>query len=291
MAIEKKKNNNVKKNIVWTSKRVDDWMKDYAEGIIHKSSPWADGVIGVRNPDIVFEYTQEEISELSKCANDIIYFANNYCYCMQGSSGYQPITLRDYQEEMLKSYCNNRFCCTLSARQCGKTITASIFIMHNTIFNYDKNIGVAANKFQTAVEIMDKIKEMMNYLPFFMKPGVKVNNQAMMTFDNGCRIIAQATTKRSFIGYTIHTLYLDEFAHVEPHVLDEFYENIMPTVSSMEDSKIIVTSTPNGYNKFFDIYQGAVDGRNSYHPIRVDWWQVPGRDDAWKEKMIQDCGG
>ena len=291
MAIEKKKNNNVKKNIVWTSKRVDDWMKDYAEGIIHKSSPWADGVIGVRNPDIVFEYTQDEISELSKCANDIIYFANNYCYCMQGSSGYQPITLRDYQEEMLKSYCNNRFCCTLSARQCGKTITASIFIMHNTIFNYDKNIGVAANKFQTAVEIMDKIKEMMNYLPFFMKPGVKVNNQAMMTFDNGCRIIAQATTKRSFIGYTIHTLYLDEFAHVEPHVLDEFYENIMPTVSSMEDSKIIVTSTPNGYNKFFDIYQGAVDGRNSYHPIRVDWWQVPGRDDAWKEKMIQDCGG
>ena len=60
MAIEKKKNNNVKKNVVWTSKRVDDWMKDYAEGIVHKSSPWADGVIGVRNPDIVFEYTQEE---------------------------------------------------------------------------------------------------------------------------------------------------------------------------------------------------------------------------------------
>ena len=120
MAIEKKKNNNVKKNVVWTSKRVDEWMKDYAEGIIHKSSPWADGVIGVRNPDIVFEYTQDEISELSKCANDIIYFANNYCYCMQGSSGYKPITLRDYQEEMLKSYVENRFSITLASRQVGK---------------------------------------------------------------------------------------------------------------------------------------------------------------------------
>lgn len=120
MAIEKKKNNNVKKNVVWTSKRVDDWMKDYAEGVVHKSSPWADGVIGVRNPDIVFEYTQEEISELSKCANDIIYFANNYCYCMQGSSGYQPITLREYQEEMLKSYVENRFSITLASRQVGK---------------------------------------------------------------------------------------------------------------------------------------------------------------------------
>ena len=57
----------------------------------------------------------------------------------------------------------------------------------------------------------------------------------------------------------------------------------MPTVSSMEDSKIIITSTPNGYNKFYDIYQGAVEGRNSYHPIRVDWWQVPGRDEKWRD--------
>lgn len=291
MALTPKKEKIKTKNIVWTTKRVDEWMKDYSEGLVHKEAPWSDGVIGVRNPDIVFEYTQDEIEELTKCANDIIYFANKYCYCLQGSKGYRPITLRDYQEDMLESYDKNRFSITLSCRQIGKTVIAAIFILHNTIFNYDKNVGIAANKFQTAVEIMDKIKEMMDYLPFFMKPGVKVNNQAMMVFGNGCRIIAQATTKKSFIGYTIHTLYLDEFAHVEPHILDEFYENIMPTVSSMEDSKIIVTSTPNGYNKFFDIYQGAVDGRNSYHPIRVDWWQVPGRDDKWKEKMIQDCGG
>lgn len=132
MTIEKKKNNNVKKNVVWTSKRVDEWMKDYAEGIIHKSSPWADGVIGVRNPDIVFEYTPEEISELSKCANDIIYFANNYCYCMQGSSGYQPLTLRDYQEKMLKSYVDNRFSICCASRQIGKCFfNGKIYINNN----------------------------------------------------------------------------------------------------------------------------------------------------------------
>lgn len=285
-----KKDKTIKKNILWTSKRVDDWMKDYSQGMIHRESPWADGMIGVRNPDIVFEYTQEEIEELTKCANDIIYFANNFGYCMQGSKGYKPITLREYQEEMLDSYYKYRFNIVLSSRQIGKTVTAALFILHNAIFNYDKNIGIAANKFQTAVEIMDKIKELMSYLPFYMKPGVKVYNQSMMVFDNGCRIIAQATTKKSFIGYTIHTLYLDEFAHVEPNILDEFYENIMPTVSSMEDSKIIITSTPNGYNKYFDIYQGAVDGKNSYHPIRVDWWQVPGRDEKWRERTINDIG-
>lgn len=280
-----------RKNIVWSTALVDSWMRDHADGTFHKENPWLDGQVGVKRAGLSFEYSPEEIEELTKSANDVIYFANHYGYCLHGSQGYKPITLRDYQEEMLRSYTDNRFTCCMSSRQVGKTVVAAIFLLHNAIFNVDRNIGIAANKLATAVEIMDKIKEIMDYLPFFMKPGIKVYNQTMIVFENGCRLIAQATTKRSFIGFTIHTLYCDEFAHVEPHVLDEFYENIMPTVSSMDDSKIIITSTPNGYNKFFDIYQGGVDGTNSYHSIRVDWWQVPGRDDAWKEQTIADCGG
>ena len=290
MAFEKPQQG-VKKNITWSTKLVDSWMKDHAEGEFHKESPWLDGQVGVKRAGLLFDYTPEEIEELTKSANDVIYFANHFGYCLHGSQGYKPITLRDYQEEMLTSYTNNRFTCCMSSRQVGKTVVAALFLLHNAIFNVDRNIGIAANKLATAVEIMDKIKEIMDYLPFFMKPGIKVYNQTMIVFENGCRLIAQATTKRSFIGFTIHTLYCDEFAHVEPHVLDEFYENIMPTVSSMEDSKIIITSTPNGYNKFFDIYQGGVDGTNSYHSLRVDWWQVPGRDEKWKEKTIADCGG
>ena len=110
----------ITKKTVWSTKRVDEWMRDYSEGIAHKDNPWLDGTIGVRNPDIVFEYTEEEIRELTKCANDIFYFANNYAWCLQGSKGYQPLTLRDYQNEMLESYVNNRFSICLTSRQVGK---------------------------------------------------------------------------------------------------------------------------------------------------------------------------
>ena len=109
-----------KDSAYWTSKRVDAWMKDYANGHIRKDNPWADGMIGIRKPELLFEYTPEEIQEVTKCAQDIIYFANNYCYCMQGGKGYQPLTLRDYQENMLREYSKNRFNCTLAARQIGK---------------------------------------------------------------------------------------------------------------------------------------------------------------------------
>ena len=39
---------------------------------------------------------------------------------MQGGKGYQPLTLRDYQEDMLRNYSKNRFNICLSARQSGK---------------------------------------------------------------------------------------------------------------------------------------------------------------------------
>ena len=136
----KEKKSGSTKKVVWSTKKVDEWMKDYSEGITHRENPWLDGMIGVRNPDIVFEYTAEEIQELTKCANDIFYFANNYGYCLQGSKGYQPLTLRDYQEEMLDSYIKNRFNITLSCRQIGKCSIINKLELQKNKNNFHKYI-------------------------------------------------------------------------------------------------------------------------------------------------------
>ena len=129
-----------KDSAYWTSKRVDAWMKDYANGHIRKDNPWADGMIGIRKPDLLFEYTPEEIQEVTKCAKDIIYFANNYCYCMQGGKGYQPLTLRDYQENMLRNYSKNRFNICLSARQSGKCTFGARTALQQSEKNFHKYI-------------------------------------------------------------------------------------------------------------------------------------------------------
>ena len=129
-----------KDSAYWTSKRVDAWMKDYANGHIRKDNPWADGMIGIRKPDLLFEYTPEEIQEVTKCAKDIIYFANNYCYCMQGGKGYQPLTLRDYQEDMLRNYSKNRFNICLSARQSGKCTFGARTTLQQSEKNFHKYI-------------------------------------------------------------------------------------------------------------------------------------------------------
>ena len=122
----------IKKNVVWSTKAMESWMADHAEGTFHKENPWLDNQVGVKRAGLLFDYTPEEIQELTKSANDVIYFANHYGYCMHGSQGYKPITLRDYQEEMLHSYADNRFTCCMSSRQVGKCFfNGKIYLQQN----------------------------------------------------------------------------------------------------------------------------------------------------------------
>jgi len=170
------------------------------------------------------------------------------------------------------------------------TVITGIYLAWYLLFNTDKNLMVLSNTGTTTEEIMDKIKTVLSNLPFFMKPGIFVNNVMSMKFDNGCRLIGRTTTKNSAISFTIHNLFCDEYAHVHSTFIEPFWRSVYPTLSSSKISRCTITSTPNGMNKFQNIYQGAVDGLNDFHPIRIDWWQVPGRDEEWMNSEIANLG-
>ena len=283
-------NNSSSKNRVWNSERVEECIRLIEDGRdVVGGTPFHEGDPTWKAADIVYEYNDFEMEEIAKCAADVVYFANNYCMAMT-DYGIQKITLRPYQIDVLKSFQSNRFNVFLASRQIGKTVTSAIFITWYLLFNVDKNVIVLANKGATAAEILDKIKAVFKGLPFFLKPGINQNNVMTMRFDNGCRVMGQATTKTAAIGFTIHLAYMDEFAHIQPSFLEPFYRSVYPTIAASQISKVVITSTPNGRNKFYEIYQGAVEKKNEYTPIRVDWWQVPGRDEKWKAREIANLG-
>jgi hypothetical protein len=274
---------------IWNTKKIDEQIDRIERGLPADYSPFFEGKINTKAPNLVFEYTRDELEELAKCAADVTYFGNKYCFSMT-DEGIRKITLRPYQEDMLSAFQDNRFVVMLASRQIGKTVTSSIFIAWYLCFHSDRNIMVVANKLATTSEIVDKIKTVLNNLPFYMKPGITAGGVTGMRFDNGCRLFSQATTKTAAIGFTIHLLFADEFAHIHSNFLLPFYRSIYPTLSSSQISRIIICSTPNGMNLFYEIYQGAVEQRNNYFPIRVDWWQVPGRDESWRKREVANLG-
>ena len=109
-------------------------------------------------------------------------------------------------------------------------------------------------------------------------------NKGSFELENNSRVIATATSASAIRGYSINLLFIDEAAFIENW--DTFFTSVYPTISSGEESKIILVSTPNGLNHFYAIWQNANDKKNNYHPIKVMWNSVPGRDEKWKNDTL-----
>jgi hypothetical protein len=282
MAVLTKKE--TERRFVFTSKNVEELTQKKNDGVVLKrhEDPWFKGEVGIRKSRLTFRMTEEEIQEYIKCKLDIKYFAQKYCMVKTEDGSIKNITLRDYQKDILDLYFNNRFTILCASRQTGKTINASIAILHFITFNNDKNTMIVANLAGTTIEIIDKIKSIYTHLPFFLKVGVKNWTQKSVVMENGCRIKSAARSKTPAIGFTIDQLYMDEFSHIPGNIINQYYTAVYPTVSAIENSKIIITSTPNGMNLFHKLLTDAERPlgdplKNSYKAMRVYWHQVEGR--------------
>ena len=230
-------------------------------------------------------WTEELIKEYVKCSKDPIYFAQKYCKVISLDQGLVPFHLYPYQKKMFEAFNEHRFNIVLACRQSGKSISACAYLLWFALFHSEKTVAVLANKGATAREMLSRITLMLENIPFFLQPGTKALNKGSLEFSNNSRIIAAATSGSSIRGLSVNLLYLDEFAFVER--ANEFYTSTYPVVSAGKDTKIIVTSTANGIgNTFYKIWEGASQGINEFHPFRVDWWDVPGRDEKWKEQTV-----
>jgi hypothetical protein len=231
------------------------------------------------------EFTSDMVQEWLKCANDPIYFAEKYIQIVHVDHGLIPIRMYDYQKEICEAITNNRRVAVNTSRQAGKTTTAVAVILHYVIFNDHKTVALLANKGDAAREILDRIQIAYEALPKWMQQGVIEWNKGSVAFENGCKIIAAATSSSAIRGKSISFLYIDETAFVENW--DEFFASVFPTISSGNTTKVLFTSTPNGLNHFYKTCEGAKEKRNGYIYVEVPWWRVPGRNEKWREETLQ----
>lgn len=215
--------------------------------------------------------TPAQIKELYKCARDPIYFIKNYVYIQNPMKGAVKFDLYDYQENLIQVYDDNKHVIALLSRQCGKTETAAAYILWWAIFKDTQRILIASKDHDGAKDIMSRLWYAYEELPWWIKPGNKVNQVHTKEFDNGSKIVASATTATSGRGKANSLIYLDEFAFVRPGIANDFWTAIYPTIST--GGRCIITSTPNtDEDKFAQIWFNA-----KMSPL----------SDTWKDAMAE----
>lgn len=240
-----------------------------------------------------FDYASNPkwVADIQKCRKNILYFAENFFYIVNLDKGKIQIELYNYQKKILRSLRDSRFVVLLASRQIGKSTLLTIYALWIACFNEDQNILIVANKESTAINIFKRVRLAYEQLPNYLKPGAVEYGKTSMTLGNGSSIGISTTSSDAGRGSSVNCLILDELAFIDNHLVEQFWRSVYPIISSSKKSKIFIASTPNGTdNLFYELYNGAMENKNDWKAERVDWWEVPGRDEEWREKTIRSLG-
>lgn len=250
------------------------------------------GIPNLRDANEPVKLDIDKLREIKKCALDPIYFIRNYVYINTKDNGMQLFDLYDFQEDAIKRFLKYRFNINKWSRQVGKSTIVRGFILWWGIFHKDQLIAMIGNKLSLAKEQMQQLRDSYSRLPTWLQPGVKLWNKTSIQFSNNSRIIVSSSSPDNIRGFSINLLYLDEFAFLRPNLATEFIASVMPSISSGKTTRCIITSTPNGMNHFYDMWQTSLEldqaeaefekGNNDlYVRSVVTWDKVPGRTEAW----------
>ncbi len=279
--------------VCWSTVSVDWARQSISKGYPVRASPFVNNNVSLKEGNLLFLHKLEEKEEFAHCKIDLMYFAEKYCKLKTSSGRTEPIVLRKYQKRILKSIQNNPYTIILAGRQVGKTTTTAIAILWFVTFHAEFTVALLGDKHDTAVENLDKIKDIYCELPFYMKAGIFVWNVRSVVFDTKSKIITGPCKKSAIVGKSINLLYIDELAIPLPHLSKEVVEYALPTMETFAKEgkgKVVFSSTPNGDNVFKDFWVNAVRGLNGFVPVPIKWWEVPGRDLAWKKETLAKYG-
>ena len=236
------------------------------------------------------DFSKEEIKEYLKCKEDPVYFIENYVKIITLDKGLQPFKLYDCQKEKVDVIMNNRRVVLMEGRQQGKTVTSAACILHYTVFEEDKTVAIMANKASAAREVLNRYQIMYENLPLWMQQGVRVWNKGDVELENNSKVLTAATTAAAIRGKSVNWLYIDEAAIIPNNIADEFFTSVYPTISAGETTKILLTSTPLGYNHFWKFWNESEKGENGFENLFIPYYEIPGRDEKWLEEQKQLLG-
>ena len=236
------------------------------------------------------EFTPKQIKEIVKCQKNPIYFTETYCKIVSLDGGLVPFKLYECQRKKISTILNNRMVIIMEPRQNGKTVVAAACILWYTLFQESKSVAILANKKSNAIEVLDRYQIMYENLPIWLQQGVKTWNKGNVELENGSKVYATATTSSGIRGKSVNWLYIDEAAIIPNNIAEQFFASAYPTISSGKTTKLLLTSTPLGYNHFWKFWNEAKKGLSDFVPLFIPYWEIPGRDAKWAEDQKRLLG-
>lgn len=239
----------------------------------------------------------EAIKEIIACANNPVYFMENYCKVQHEKRGLVNFKLYEYQKRALKHFINHDKVIVNKARQLGFSTLTAAFIVWLILFHNDKKVLIIATKAEVAKNMITKVKIILNKIPRWMfLADIETNRAHMIGLSNRSWVKAVATSPDAGRSEALSLLVLDEAAHIEN--MHQVWSAAAATMST--GGSVIAISTPLGISNWFhEYFTKAQAGQNDWFAETAFWWENPeyalglkedpfvpgGKTSPWFEKM------
>ena len=223
--------------------------------------------------------TKEQLMlEYVKCMKDTPYALRTYLQTYDNTvSKYVPLELFPDQISLLDDYENFNENIALKYRQAGVSTVTAAWVSKKVAFakkTKPEKILIIANKLDTSQEMANKIRAFITQWPEWVGAGFSVekDSQKHYKLNNGCEVKAVATSKDALRGFTPTILIFDEAAFIDAD--SDFWAACMASLST--GGKVIVVSTPNGYDPiYYEIYDQALRNMNDFKISEMYWFRDP----------------
>lgn len=154
------------------------------------------------------------------------------------------------------------------SRQLGISSITIALSLRECIVYPNSNCLLVSYDQKSCNDIFNKLKQMYNLLPNWLKPIEMANNRQELKFKNGSRITCvTAGNKDLGRGATLQLIHLSEFAFMknQQKQITSILQALSPT------GKLIIESTSNGLNYYSELATQAENGENDFKLFFFNW--------------------
>lgn len=175
-------------------------------------------------------------TEIQKCSEDILYFKEKYL----------GLSKDEIQDECINLILKHNKVNLNTGRNTKKTTAAVVVILHKFIFETKQTIGLVSKTQSLAMDNLALVKYYYDRLPKFLKTDkTKLNKTEMFNIVNGSKILVKSLNENSFRGFSMNFVLIDYMVGVKKEKVLDFFNSIIPSMSNIENSKIVILDSMN----------------------------------------------
>lgn len=152
--------------------------------------------------------------------------------------------------------------------------------------NKDKNVSIVSHNYHQALLIKKELTELSKkiFLP------IEINSEKYIKYENGITVRFLKLHKHFYANSTVDLAICIDVAEVQNFVFMNYYKHLLPSLLAKKDSKLIISSQPNGFNLFHKLFTDAEAEINSMRALRLYYWEDNNKDGNWVKEKIASFG-